>query len=170
MRWIVASLVIIFVSIGGLIKVGLRFNTSASVPVGFYWLKKTSPRKGDLVLFCPLKSEVFKEAQARGYLGIGHCPNNTGYLIKKVMAAQGDSVSINDDGVTINEIFIVNSKPLSVDRQERPLSHYTLDNYRLKDDEVLLLSDYSAYSFDGRYFGLLSNKNICGVLKSLWAW
>ena len=170
MRLITTSLIIVFVSVGSLIMMGLRFNTTASVPVGFYKLTVISPRQGDLVLCCPPATAIVQDAQVRGYLGVGHCAYGAGYLIKKVVALKGDSVSINDDGVTVNEKLIVNSQPLSTDRQGRALTPYILHNYRLKADELFVLSDYSPYSFDGRYFGLLTQDNVCGVLTPLWVW
>ena len=161
---------VVFVFMGLLIKAGLRFNTTASVPLGFYWLTVTSPRKGDLVLFCPPNSAIFREAQQRGYLGVGNCPNGTGYLIKKVMAVQGDIIAINDQGVMVNSRLVSNSRPLTKDKQGRPLMPYMLHNYQLQENELLLLSDYNPYSFDGRYFGIVLKDNGCGVLKRLWVW
>jgi type IV secretory pathway protease TraF len=45
-----------------------------------------------------------------------------------------------------------------------------LQDYRLAAGEVLLMSDYSPLSFDGRYFGPIPRAQIQGVVQPVWTW
>jgi type IV secretory pathway protease TraF len=69
------------------------------------------------------------------------------------VAVEGDGVSIDEYGVTVNGQQLDNSVPLLSDLAGRPMPVCRLQGYRLRRGEVLLMSDYSPISFDGRYFG-----------------
>jgi type IV secretory pathway protease TraF len=47
------------------------------------------------------------------------------------------------------------------------LSRYTFSDYKLKESELLLMSDMSGTSFDGRYFGPVDVGQVRGVIKPL---
>ena len=114
-----------------------------------------APEKGDLVFVDPPASLIFELARNRGYLDAGYSPAGTCSLIKRLAATAGDRVTINGAGVEVNGVRLPNSEPCVADAAGRPLKHYVLTDYILRPGEILLMSDYSAASFDARYFGPL---------------
>jgi conjugative transfer signal peptidase TraF len=95
---------------------GARINSTQSIPVGLYWLSSEPVEKGAYVMFCPPPIGVFEEARARGYLGAGFCPGGYGYLMKRVLAAKDDAVTITDEGVRVNGELLPHSAPIQADR------------------------------------------------------
>ena len=148
---------------------GARINTSRSIPVGLYWLTERPIAKGEYVLLCPPPGNVFDEAKQRGYFGAGFCPGDYEYLMKKVLAAKKDKVSISDDGVRVNGELLPFSTPLIVDKQGRPLPVLRGD-YELGASDLLLMTDVSPLSFDSRYFGLVKRAQIRGVIRHVFTW
>jgi conjugative transfer signal peptidase TraF len=118
----------------------------------------------------PPAEPIFKLAKERGYLEAGFGPAGTCALIKRVAAAAGDHVTIDNQGVWVNGVRLKNSAPRPADEAGRPLRPYYLSDYTLGEDEVLLMSDYSAESFDGRYFGPLSKTTIQSVIVPILTW
>lgn len=149
---------------------GARVNTSKSIPVGLYWISSSPVEKGSYVLFCPPEGKVFEDAKGRGYIGSGFCPGGYGYMMKKVLAAGHDVVSVSEEGVQINGEQLPLSAPLAVDGAGQPLPRYRVSDFMLGDQEVLLMSDVSATSFDGRYFGIINRKQIRTVIRPVWVW
>jgi conjugative transfer signal peptidase TraF len=149
--------------------VGARINTSKSIPVGLYWMTERHIEKGEYVLLCPPPNNVFDEAKKRGYFGAGFCPGDYEYLMKKILAAKKDKVSISDDGVRVNGELLPFSTPLSADKQGRPLP-VLRGKYRLGDSDLLLMTDVSPISFDSRYFGLVNCSQIKGVIRPVFTW
>jgi conjugative transfer signal peptidase TraF len=90
-------------------------------------------------------------------------------LVKRVAATCGDVVSVNDDGVVINGICEIHSRPVAYDRRGEPLRKADLQNYTLKSGEVLLLGETDT-SWDGRYFGVVSLSRCASVLVPVMTW
>ena len=149
---------------------GLRINGSRSFPVGMNWATAKRPEKGDLFFVEPGALPIFELARNRGYLDTGYSPARTCALIKRVAGIPGDRVTINDSGVEVNGVRLANSKPCIADAAGRALQPYSLTNYILGPGEILLMSDYSAASFDSRYFGPLSKTQITSVIVPLLTW
>lgn len=149
---------------------GFRINTSDSIPKGLYRLSKTSNFKNKFALFCPSNTIVFKQGLARGYIDHGLCPHGFGYLMKKVVAVKGDVVSSTKEGFTVNGQRLRFSKPKTEDGLKRPLIFWQVLNYQLKEDEVLTMTTQSPWSFDGRYYGLVSTGQLKGMLKPILTW
>lgn len=149
---------------------GARINTTKSIPVGLYWTSSTPVEKGAYVLFCPPQAGVFDDAKERGYIGAGFCPGDYGYMMKRVLAAKGDTVTIADDGVRVNGELLPHSAPIKADKAGRPLPRYQANHFMLGDSEVLLMSDVSVTSFDGRYFGPINRSQIKGVIRPVFTW
>lgn len=149
---------------------GVRINTTKSIPVGLYWASDAPVEKGAYVLFCPPQADVFDEAKERGYIGAGFCEGGYGYMMKRVLAAKGDAVTVSDDGVRVNGELLPYSAPFQADKVGRPLPRYQSDDYILGEAEVLLMSDVSATSFDGRYFGPIQRSQIKTVLRPVITW
>src|SRR5689334_866512 len=148
---------------------GLRYNPTESFPWGVYQRGSKAPERGDLVIFDPPQGPVLDMALARGYIGRGVF---TRYetMLKRLVALGGDVISITPEGVSVNGRQLVNSIPLASDVAGRAMPVWRVENYRLKADEVLLMSDYSPFSFDGRYFGPIPRGCIQSVVRPVWTW
>lgn len=149
---------------------GARINTTRSIPVGLYWASSAAVEKGAYVLFCPPQVPVFDEARARGYIGAGFCPGGYGYMMKRIVAATDDDVAVSAEGVRVNGELLPLSVPRTVDAGGRPLPQFQADRYTLSAAEVLLMSDGSGTSFDGRYFGPVNRSQIQTVISPVITW
>lgn len=149
---------------------GARINTTSSFPPGIYWVVDKAPEKGDLVLFCPPRQEIFRLAHERGYLSSGTCPSGYMRLLKRLVAVSGDEVLIAPEGVSVNGRLQQRSQPLQQDPRGRSMPHPQSPHFRLVRGEVLMLSDYSRLSFDGRYFGAVPQAQLGEVVKPWLVW
>ncbi|WP_017167697.1 conjugative transfer signal peptidase TraF [Xanthomonas phaseoli] len=155
---------------GVMYSAGARVNTSKSIPLGLYWTSKAPVGKGEYVIFCPPQRAAFADARERGYIGSGFCPGDYGYMMKKVLAAKGDTVSVTPQGVTVNGELLPHSKPLPSDTAGRPLPHMSAERYTLGESELLLMTDRSATSFDARYFGPVTREQVKSVIRPVFTW
>jgi conjugative transfer signal peptidase TraF len=135
-------------------------NTTASAPLGFYWLADDRSKVGDLALVRPPPG-LARWMAVRGYL-----PLNVP-LIKHVAAVSGQRVCVRDgmviiDGRTVGKVLTRDliGRPLVAARICRPL----------RAGEVFLLNADAPRSLDGRYFGPLTLASIAGRLQPLWTW
>lgn len=149
---------------------GARINTTRSIPVGLYWTSSAPVKKGAYVLWCPPEASVFDDARERGYIGAGFCTGGYGYLMKRVLAAKNDAVTVTEEGVLINGEWLSLSKPIKTDAAGRPLPRFRADHYTLGNSEVLLMSDDSGTSFDARYFGPVKLSQIVTVIRPVITW
>jgi conjugative transfer signal peptidase TraF len=141
---------------------GLRFNTSASLPLGLY--VTTTDGSASLVEFCP--AEPFATfAIARGYRDPGACRDGAAPLLKPVVASAGDTVELSAHGISVNGILLRNTAPLPKDSAGRPLSAWPFGRYVVARDTVWVASIYQPRSFDSRYFGPLPMSIIRQRLK-----
>jgi type IV secretory pathway protease TraF len=124
---------------------GARINSTKSIPVGLYWLSSEPVEKGAYVMFCPPPIGVFEDARARGYVGAGFCPGGYGELLP-------------------------HSTPIRADSNGRPLLRFPAGRFTLDGSELLLMSDVSGTSFDGRYFGPIHRSQIKGVIRGVFTW
>lgn len=149
---------------------GFRINTTPSIPVGIYVTASGSFERGAYVMFCPPPGEAFSQVRHRGYVGPGFCPGGYGYLMKRVLAAKGDRVSIRAEGVRVNGRLLPLSQPLRIDAAGRPLAYFPVDEQWLEDDQVLVMSDVNPKSYDGRYFGPIRFSQIKTVVVPVITW
>ncbi|MFZ4701359.1 MAG: conjugative transfer signal peptidase TraF [Candidatus Methylumidiphilus sp.] len=143
---------------------GARVNTTGSYPPGLYWMIGEAAHKGALVIACPAAVEAVAKGFLRGYIGAGFCPGGYGYVIKKIVGLPGDQITITRQGVSVNGGAIPNSEPRRTDTEGKPLPFHEA-TYTLGTAQVLLMSDYSPKSFDGRYSGPVEQTGIKGVLR-----
>jgi conjugative transfer signal peptidase TraF len=148
---------------------GVRLNTTPSIPVGVYQLTDDPIVKGSYVYFCPPPAPVFDMAKERGYIGSGYCPGGYGHLMKKTLATKGDDVVIGADGVHVNGLLLPLSVPAFADGAGRPLPKFETSMV-LGSDEFLLMADNNGRSFDGRYFGTINRTQIEGVIHPVLTW
>ncbi|QCE35327.1 conjugative transfer signal peptidase TraF [Acetobacteraceae bacterium] len=146
---------------------GIHYNNTPSVPTGFYQRISASITKGSYVEICPPNREPFLTAHRYGYIKVGSCPNQMRFLLKKVAAMPGDTISITEKGLTINGKYYPNSVPLSEDLYYHSFDHFFIKDYQLKENEVLLMGENPA-SYDARYFGLLPLSDVISVMKPVW--
>lgn len=149
---------------------GLRLNTTRSIPLGLYRMLNDPIVNGAYVLWCPPERSEFDLAKKRGYIGAGFCPGGYGYMMKKVLAAHNDVVSVTDDGVTINGILIPASQPFEADSLGRPLPRFRVADHVLASSELLLMSDMNSRSFDARYFGPVHRDHIQSLMYPVLTW
>ena len=142
--------------------VGVRFNSSSSLPVGMYVI--TTDEHAKLVEFCP--AEPFASLSiARGYRDPGACDDGAAPLLKPVAASAGDLVELSARGISVNGVLLPNTAPLSKDSKGRPLGAWRFGRYFVAPGTVWVASSYHPRSFDSRYFGPVSTTAIRHRLK-----
>jgi len=143
-------------------------NTTPSFPRGLYLPLARSPHVGDLVAFCP-GDVVARYGMTRGYISPGRCPGGSVPLIKRMAAASGDHVIISSAGVMVDGKVLKNSRPMARDGFGRPLPQLRLSQ-TLSTEQVLLMSDYEAASFDSRYFGPQDRAGVLRAMRPVLTW
>lgn len=168
--WFLAAL--LFSALYGLHQAGYRLNTSTSMPQGIYRMlqKPTVLQRGMVVILCPPKTAIFKQAYERHYFGLGTCPSGFQTLLKPVAAIEGDWVQLNAQGVQVNHHWLKNSVQLQTDTQGRSMSRVPLGLYRVHAGEVWLISSHHPQSFDSRYFGSIPLILVQGIAHPIWIW
>jgi len=138
----------------GILPPLLLYNPSESAPLGWYRVEAIDViSRGDLVV-ANLPRDASELAAQRGYLPAG-IP-----VIKSVAALNGDRVCAENGLLQINGIPTV--QVLATDKAGRPLPSPWKACRRLQANEILLLSDRTPDSFDGRYFGAVPKSNVQG--------
>ena len=162
-----AALVAVVVSVAvfqlfGLL--GLRINTSPSLPVGLYVV--TTDSSANLVEFCP--AEPFATLSLiRRYRDPGICRDGGAPLLKPIVAKAGDAVELSGRGISVNGLLLPNTAPLSKDTKGRPLTAWPFGRYPVSPGTVWVASSYHSRSFDSRYFGPVYTTAIRHRLKAL---
>ena len=162
-----AAIVFMIFCLSGIIFIfwimGFIVNLTPSMPMGIWRLKKAAAQdlklQGSVVAFCPPDTLVFQKAQEKGILHAGSCKGSYMPLLKEVAGVPGDIIDYSN-GFIINGQRIPNSSIQHFDLIEgqNPISqHFIVPN-----GFVWLMSSYSALSYDSRYFGIISQKQIVG--------
>jgi conjugative transfer signal peptidase TraF len=142
---------------------GLRINTSPSLPVGLYIT--TADAGANLVEFCPV--EPFATLSiVRGYRDSGTCRDGAAPLLKPVVAKSGDVVEVSARGISVNGALLPNTVPLATDTKGRRLEPWPSGRYVVDPGTIWVASSYHPRSFDSRYFGPLSTAAIRHRLKA----
>ena len=147
---------------------GLRLNLTGSLPVGLYVTSPSLPVRGALVLAC-LPAKVAAFAHARGYVPRGEeCPNGVAPIGKPVAAIAGDTVAVTPAGLFVNGVAVPNSRALATDRKGRPLFRVRVARWVVESGTIWIVSSYSRFSFDSRYFGPIEVRQVRATLQPLW--
>jgi conjugative transfer signal peptidase TraF len=138
----------------------LVWNASASAPVGLYAVSPGAlPRAGDMVIAW-VPGPARRLAAQRHYIPI-NVP-----LVKRVAAVPGDDVC------AIGEAIFVRGRLAALrriaDGMGRAMPWWN-GCRRLGDGDYFLLMADSPDSFDGRYFGISTSRDIVGRATLLWA-
>lgn len=137
----------------------LVWNASASAPLGLYRVSPGAPvTVGDMVIAW-LPPDARALAAGRHYL-----PANVP-VVKRIAAAPGDTVRASGGVILVNDRPI--ARRLSRDRLGRAMPWWE-GCRRLRRGEVFLLMPASPASFDGRYFGTVSERSVIGKATLLW--
>jgi conjugative transfer signal peptidase TraF len=142
---------------------GLRINLSRSEPIGIYWMQpyQGAIRKGDLVEFCP----AIRQSDYPFTL-IGPCEGGTLPFLKTVIGLPGDRVIAARDGLRINDQSIADSQPKAHSATLRvPLPHWQGEKRLGQDEYWVYGAGDPANSFDSRYYGPITIKQIISVRK-----
>ena len=165
----IAIFLISLIALGALFHaIGFRINLTESIPIGLYRITSAAPIKNAYVIFCPDDRQSFRLARDRGYIDHSLYCNGYGYLMKKVVAVSGDTLSVTSEGVFVNHMLMPYSKPKLQDGMNRALPQLQVMNYQLQKDEVMTMTSQSEWSFDGRYYGLVHTRQIKGMLTPIW--
>jgi conjugative transfer signal peptidase TraF len=138
----------------------IMFQITPSLPKGAYWIER--PGKIDTGTLCvfPIPPEVDGMARSRGWI-----PEHLRYyLMKPIVAKQGDVVEVSAAGLSINGEYY---GPVSrYDSQGLPLPRL-YKKYVLGPEEYFAATTYRN-SFDSRYFGKIRRSDIRWVARPLW--
>ena len=136
------------------------YNPTDSVTRGYYFTYPSSKYKvGDIIEFC-----VHSQYHAENMHDLGlpyvdrSCPYNSPYLIKQIVAMDGDEVKVTANGVLVNGYLHPDSIGVSV------YNHILLNPiknsvFRLKPQEFFVLGK-TKLSYDSRYFGVIRYRYI----------
>ena len=154
----VASATILVISLFIKSPIKVIYNPSTSAPTGIYLIVNSTLKKGDYVL-ANIPEQARMLAVERQYL-----PENIP-ILKPVAAESGDHICIKNDRVLINGKSI--AMLLEQDSKGRELVQWT-GCRMLFENEFFLLSTYTPYSYDSRYFGPVTRKMIIGKAVPFW--
>jgi conjugative transfer signal peptidase TraF len=149
------------------ISTRLRWNVTASMPIGLYWVTATPPvlTRGMVVAVCAPPTAA-KQGRERGYLGAGPCADNTEPLLKTVAGVAGDLVDESPDGVLVNGRLLPNSRALHADRAGRTLAPTFGLHLVLPPGTIWAYADHPR-SWDSRYWGAVPVRNVLSQMLPL---
>ena len=131
----------------------LFLSTTESMRPGLYWLSPGERvERGDVAIAC-VPSAFAQWALSAGVLKVDPRCDGVEPVLKRVVAVEGDQVTLTQRGVFVNGHLEPDSQRRRVFR-DRPIPAVNLGNVRLRAGETLLLGDHRSASFDGRYFGV----------------
>jgi conjugative transfer signal peptidase TraF len=135
------------------------WNVSASAVIGLYFVSsKSGLDRGDMAaLWLPPRHR--KLAAQRRYL-----PQNIA-AIKRVVAVEGNSVCALGSRISVNGQWIADRH--RIDGKGRPMPWWQ-NCKRLGKDELFLLNEEAANSFDGRYTGISKTSDVIGEASLIW--
>jgi conjugative transfer signal peptidase TraF len=140
-------------------SVRIVYNTSDSVPRGWYRIVPAHALHVGSLVLVQLPADIATLAAQRGYL-----PERVP-LLKRIAAVPPQQVCVAQQLVSIDGVAVATT--LNADRQGRTLPAWQQCR-PLRDGEVFLLSATHPASFDGRYFGPLPATSVLGLAQPVW--
>ena len=135
------------------------WNVSASAITGLYFVSgRSGLERGDMAALW-LPPHARRLAAERRYL-----PQNIA-AIKRVVGVAGDSVCALGTRISVNGKWIADRHP--IDGKGRPMPWWQ-NCKRLGKDELFLLNEEAANSFDGRYIGISQRSDVIGEASLIW--
>jgi conjugative transfer signal peptidase TraF len=128
------------------------FNFSPSMPMGSYIrLPFTHYTRGGIVRFC-LRADLMKPIRTLNPgLGHGPCPGQNPYLIKRVIAIPGDTVSVKTYGISVDG-HDVQGSTIPPNNRAGQYAIVKPGDYTVPGGYVWVMSD-DYYGYDSRYYG-----------------
>lgn len=146
--------------------VGIRINTSYSLPLGLYIV--TADKSAHLIEFCPTEPSA-SQSSVRRYRTRGFgCSDGGVPLLKPIVASEGDVVAVSADGIAVNGTHLPRTQPLTADAAGRPLQAWPSGTYQVENGFVWVASTYNSGSYDSRYMGPIRVQQIRSRLRPLW--
>jgi conjugal transfer pilin signal peptidase TrbI len=131
----------------------VAYNPTISEPIGWYWLGSINDVKVGELYTVKLSYKYMSVLKKLGYNA------NSGTLLKRVIAMEGDNIEVILGGILLNGKLVANSCATS---KSRGISLNPLPigfKHKLITGEYFLLGE-TRNSFDSRYFGLVSRTNL----------
>lgn len=130
----------------------LIWNRTQSAPIGLYWIKRSLPQPGNLVVVSAASAQS-QWAQNQGFVG------KNWPLLKYVAGVPGDKICSLQGQISINGR--VRAEGLKHDQSDRNLPVWQ-GCKMLTEGQVFLLNSHPQ-SLDGRYFGPTQIDDLDGV-------
>lgn len=150
---------------------GLRLQHTGSLPRGLYRTVQREPgaalQRGAIGMWC-LPAAWGRWAVTRGYIVRGGCPGGAEPIGKAILAADGDTVRLDPEGVSVNGHLVPHTRPLIRDARGRGMPQFPSGTYVLGRAEVWVWSPYTAQSLDSRYVGPLDVQWLVAVVRPVW--
>jgi conjugative transfer signal peptidase TraF len=147
--------------------IGLRINSSPSLPVGLYLTTRRD--RANLVEFCPAQPFAGMAIE-RGYRDAGVCLDGAAPLLKPVVARSGDVVDYSRRGISVNGNLLPNTAPIPMDTTGRALTPWPFGRYIVHPGTLWVASSFHPRSFDSRYFGPVQVSAIRDHVRALVTW
>jgi len=162
--YVISAWIILYIFVSSII-----FNPTISATRGYYFTYPSESYKvGDMVLMCVLGDRhvatMFKLKLP--YVNDA-CLNHTPYLLKHVVAVEGDVIDVTKQGIYINGRL----QPNSIAKywyKNIELYPVALGEFRLGRGQFLVLGD-TVNSYDSRYFGVLDKAQIYRLARLIWS-
>ncbi|WLT40231.1 conjugative transfer signal peptidase TraF (plasmid) [Synechocystis sp. B12] len=150
---------------------GYRINETESLPRGVWQLAEPTFKRGEIVSFCPdTRLPAIRDAIAREYLRAGSCDSGIEPMFKTIVGLPGDLVELSAAGVRINGSEpMPNTAPRSADGNGKPLRQQPAKQV-VGAASFFVVSDYSPWSYDSRYFGPIDRASVLGAASPVWLW
>lgn len=111
-----------------------------------------------------------------GEIAVFDSPANDKLLIKRIVAVGGDRVDLVNGRLWINGQRLAKSETATVEEFDHRMVRLNLDSGSgpdirelvIPDGKVLVLGDHRGNSSDGRYFGLISERDLYGRAISVY--
>lgn len=111
-----------------------------------------------------------------GDIAVFDSPENDKLLIKRIVAVGGDRVDLINGRLWLNGQRLTTSETATIEKFDHRMVRLNLDNgsgpdireLMIPDRKVLVLGDHRGNSRDGRYFGLIAERELYGRAVSVY--
>ena len=160
----VGAILITLLAAAGRTSGMILVDTDSSCPVGIYRVVQRPVTRGELVEAC-LPDAIAAYGRARGYLGLGGCPDGSEPMIKVIGATSGDRVDLSSESVWVNAAGLPQTATRLRDSRGREVSSIERGSYKTRANEVWLFGVRDARSWDSRYFGPVPRSDVVGAVE-----
>lgn len=137
-------------------------NFTKSMPLGVYFKSyPASYTKNDTVLVC-LDDEIARWSVDHHIIAGGLGCRQSAPLLKKIVATEGDRVTVTHKGIVVNDVLVPNTAPIA-----RKIKQWNIIDREilLKPTEYIVVANQNNLSFDSRYFGVVTDRNITAKIR-----